>query len=136
MIAASDVRFLTVLSEYRATFSGSNSLKARRYPSRFLSTVDQLSPACADSSTRNSKCVRSSWTGTPHSRSWYDCISRSFPLTQWHRLGSFSLIADLTNHAERRAPFARAQLAPRTSSPGTGRAYLERLPKLWMIGEL
>jgi hypothetical protein len=42
---------LDCFSVYRATFSGSNSLKARRYPSRFLSTIDQLSPACAASST-------------------------------------------------------------------------------------
>ena len=54
----------------RATFCGSNPLNARLYPSRFLSTIDQLRPVWAASRTRNSKCVRSSWTGAPHSRSW------------------------------------------------------------------
>ena len=33
--------------------------------------VDQLSPAWAPSRTRNSKRMRSSCCGTPHSRSWY-----------------------------------------------------------------
>ncbi len=41
--------------------------------------VDQLNPACAPSSTRNSKWVGSSWTGTPHSVSWYATISGSLP---------------------------------------------------------
>src|SRR5579864_4920233 len=47
--------------------------------------MDQLSPACAPSSTRNSKCLGSSCTGTPHSRSWYWSISGSSKLTQLHR---------------------------------------------------
>src|SRR5437588_2028103 len=35
---------------------------------------------------RNSKCLRSSWVGTPHSRSWYSRISSWSTLTQEHRL--------------------------------------------------
>ena len=44
--------------------------EARRYASRFRSTMSQLNPACAASSVRNSNCLRSSCTGTPHSSSW------------------------------------------------------------------
>jgi hypothetical protein len=42
----------------------------RPAPSRFRNTVAQLKPACALSSKRNSKCLASSRTGTPHSSSW------------------------------------------------------------------
>src|SRR5882672_6759849 len=93
MISESNVSFWIRFSVYRATFSGSNSLKARRYPSRFLSTIDQLSPACAASSTRNSKCWRSSWTGTPHSRSWYASINGLSLPAQVHRLILLSVTA-------------------------------------------
>src|SRR5581483_5441939 len=41
-----------------------------RDASRFRRIVIQLRPACAPSRTRNSKSVRSSCTGTPHSSSW------------------------------------------------------------------
>src|SRR6266851_3425428 len=86
IIAESNASVSIRRAENRATFSGSNSSKARRYPSRFFSTIVQLNPACAPSSTRNSKCLRSSWTGTPHSRSWYWSISGSSTLTHEHRL--------------------------------------------------
>src|SRR5690349_22620588 len=39
-IAGSVMSFSTRVAVYRATFAGSNSLKARRYPSRFLRIVD------------------------------------------------------------------------------------------------
>src|SRR5215472_11475298 len=41
--------------------------------------VLQLRPACAPSSSRNSKRRRSSWTGAPHSQSWYASISGLAP---------------------------------------------------------
>src|SRR5258708_153583 len=49
----------TRLSEYLATFAGSKSLNARRYPSRLLRITSQLRPVWAPSRTRNSKCLRS-----------------------------------------------------------------------------
>src|SRR6267143_2958954 len=57
IIAESNASVSIRRAENRATFSGSNSSKARRYPSRFFSTIVQLNPACAPSSTRNSKCL-------------------------------------------------------------------------------
>src|SRR5690348_9339381 len=45
--------------------------------------VSQLRPACAPSRIRNSNSSRSSWTGTPHSVSWYGIYSSV--LAQGHR---------------------------------------------------
>src|SRR6266851_2684111 len=48
IIAESNASVSIRRAENRATFSGSNSSKARRYPSRFFSTIDQLkSGLCA-----------------------------------------------------------------------------------------
>ncbi len=62
-----------------ATFSTSKWWKALRYPSRLRRMVIQESPACALSSTRNSKRVLSSVTGRPHSSSWYLVYRGSVP---------------------------------------------------------
>ena len=56
---------------YSATFWKSKLSNAFLYPSLFLSIVDQLRPACADSSNKNSNSLLSLWTGTAHSLSWY-----------------------------------------------------------------
>src|SRR5690606_9267435 len=47
--------------------------------------VDQLSPAWAPSRTRNSNCVGSSHTGTPHSLSWYSMYCRLLSPAQSQR---------------------------------------------------
>jgi len=48
IIAESNASVSIRRAENRATFSGSNSSKARQYPSRFFSTIVQLNPAvCA-----------------------------------------------------------------------------------------
>src|ERR1700704_2074051 len=49
--------------------------------------VSQDRPACAPSSTRNSKSVRSSCCGTPHSSSWYLTMSGS-AVPHSHRMRS------------------------------------------------
>src|SRR5262245_36834388 len=78
MMPASPSSRRTSRAPKRATFSGSKRAKAARYASRLWSTVRHESPACAPSRTRNSNCLRSSWTGVPHSRSWYAIIWGSF----------------------------------------------------------
>src|SRR6266404_3645870 len=94
-----------------ARLSRGQTHRKRAYPSRFFSTIVQLNPACAPSSTRNSKCLRSSWTGTPHSRSWYWSISGSSTLTHEHRLmvavalckGSSNDASEIGQHIESRS---------------------------------
>ena len=54
-----------------ATICGSKSANAFRYASRLPRTVRQDKPACWVSSSKNSKWIWSSWTGLPHSLSWY-----------------------------------------------------------------
>lgn len=68
-----------VLRGHLCYFSTSKWWKALRYPSRLRRMVIQESPACALSSTRNSKRVLSSVTGRPHSSSWYLVYRGSVP---------------------------------------------------------
>src|SRR6476659_877464 len=71
----------------RATFAGSNDENARRYPWRLCRIVDQERPACAPSRLSISKRRASSWTGTPHSSSWYARYSGSFVEAHAQRTG-------------------------------------------------
>src|ERR1700676_420572 len=85
MIPASLSSAFFLRASYRATFAGSNPSNTSRYRARFFKMVSQLKPACAPSRIKNSKSVRSSCTGTPHSASWYGMFHSL--LAQRHRAG-------------------------------------------------
>src|SRR6478672_10223602 len=87
----------------RATFAGSNDANARRYPSRLCRIVDQERPACAPSRLSISNRRASSWTGTPHSSSWYARYWGSFVEAHGQRTGTA-----ISGHA----PGVRVDVAP------------------------
>ena len=62
---------LDLASSKRAITAGSNPAKARRKLSRFRRMVIQDNPAWKPSRTSFSNRARSSYSGTPHSVSWY-----------------------------------------------------------------
>ena len=55
----------------RATFAGSNPANALRYPSLLFKIVDQGGARLGALEAEHLEQAASSWTGTPHSSSWY-----------------------------------------------------------------